>query len=190
MPSKTQKLIDLINKMPEHYIDDVLGAVNDVLDEKLRQKKAKPSACPYCRSASVSKNGHNRSKQRYRCMDCGKTFVETTGSVIHHSHFGDYIWKQAIRDALDGTSITESAERLNITRPTARSMRRNIADILDSEEAGAFLMSQSKAQSNPNNKAESKIIETYILENLKTREAMKDTSIWNDKEVLEGSGTS
>jgi AcrR family transcriptional regulator len=32
--------------------------------------------CPHCRSQQLSKNGHRRGKQCYRCKECGKQFVE------------------------------------------------------------------------------------------------------------------
>jgi len=32
--------------------------------------------CPHCQSKQLSKNGHRRGKQCYRCKDCGKQFVE------------------------------------------------------------------------------------------------------------------
>jgi len=33
-------------------------------------------SCPDCTSQNVSKNGKRGDKQRYKCKDCGKTFVE------------------------------------------------------------------------------------------------------------------
>jgi AcrR family transcriptional regulator len=34
--------------------------------------------CPHCQSEQLSKNGHRRGKQCYRCKDCGKQFVEAS----------------------------------------------------------------------------------------------------------------
>lgn len=30
--------------------------------------------CPYCKSDNITKNGHYKDIQRYKCKDCGKTF--------------------------------------------------------------------------------------------------------------------
>jgi transposase-like protein len=32
--------------------------------------------CPTCHCKQISKNGHHRGKQRYRCKCCGRQFVE------------------------------------------------------------------------------------------------------------------
>src|SRR4028119_1965527 len=33
--------------------------------------------CPTCHCEQISKNGHHRGKQRYRCKCCGRQFVES-----------------------------------------------------------------------------------------------------------------
>lgn len=33
--------------------------------------------CPHCSSTTVSKNGHRRGKQNYRCQTCGRQFIES-----------------------------------------------------------------------------------------------------------------
>lgn len=35
--------------------------------------------CPHCQSRQLTKNGHRRGKQCYRCKDCGKQFVAPGG---------------------------------------------------------------------------------------------------------------
>ena len=164
MSERTAQLVDLIHKLPERYLDEAIGAIKDIIVEK--QSRKKPSSCPHCQSSYIWKNGHNRNKQRYRCMVCEKTFVETTGSIIHNSHFGDYIWRQAIKDTLAGVSITKSAHKLNITRPTARSMRKKILGVLDSKGISVPFRPGDYI----------KDIDVYILEGLKgekTRESQK-----------------
>ena len=35
----------------------------------------------YCRSEKTHKSGKIRGKQRYKCKDCGKNFLETDGRI-------------------------------------------------------------------------------------------------------------
>ena len=32
--------------------------------------------CPKCNSTSISKNGHHRGKQRYKCFECDRQFLK------------------------------------------------------------------------------------------------------------------
>jgi len=33
--------------------------------------------CPHCQSTQTSKNGHRWGKQNYRCLNCGRQFIES-----------------------------------------------------------------------------------------------------------------
>ena len=56
--------------------------------------------CPYCSGKNVIRFGLKRGKQRFFCKDCGRTFVETTNTVMSMSHYGRDIWEaMAIRGA-------------------------------------------------------------------------------------------
>lgn len=60
----TQQIEDLlVSYLEPHVGDDRQGNVMKVM------------ICPHCRSDQLSKNGHRRGKQCYRCKDCGRQFV-------------------------------------------------------------------------------------------------------------------
>lgn len=68
-PEHRQRLIQqsedlLVSYLEPHMDGDGLGNVMKVM------------ICPHCQSNRLSKNGHRRGKQCYRCKDCGKQFVE------------------------------------------------------------------------------------------------------------------
>jgi transposase-like protein len=42
--------------------------------------------CVHCQSAHVVKNGHKDSRQRYRCLDCKRTFGPTYGTPLYGLH--------------------------------------------------------------------------------------------------------
>ncbi len=41
------------------------------------------SHCPHCACEKMSKYGFSKGVQRYKCSGCGRTFTETTGTVLH-----------------------------------------------------------------------------------------------------------
>ena len=61
-----QQIEDLMVSYLEPYIED----------NQFRYVM-KVMICPHCQSQQLSKNGHRRGKQCYRCKDCGKQFVES-----------------------------------------------------------------------------------------------------------------
>ena len=67
-------------------------------------------ACPHCGSASVIKHGTKDGKQRYRCKDCKKTFVETTNKVSHHSRLSEWQWKEIIKGMILNLSIGQISD--------------------------------------------------------------------------------
>jgi AcrR family transcriptional regulator len=60
----TQQIEDFMVSYLEPYIGD-----------KELSNVMKVMKCIHCRSEQLSKNGHRRGKQCYRCKDCGKQFV-------------------------------------------------------------------------------------------------------------------
>ena len=50
--------------------------------------------CPHCGGRLIVKNGINANgRQRYLCKDCHKSFVETSGTVLWHSHLSPEVWE-------------------------------------------------------------------------------------------------
>jgi AcrR family transcriptional regulator len=65
-----QQLTEQIEDLMVSYLEPYVG-------DKRLQDVMKVMKCIYCHSEQLSKNGHRRGKQCYRCKDCGKQFVET-----------------------------------------------------------------------------------------------------------------
>jgi AcrR family transcriptional regulator len=61
----TEQIEDLLVSYLEPYVGDKGGS-----------NVMKVMKCIHCESEQLSKNGHRRGKQCYRCKDCGKQFVE------------------------------------------------------------------------------------------------------------------
>jgi transposase-like protein len=50
------------------------------------QDTLKRPLCVHCQSTHVVKNGHKDGRQRYRCLDCKRTFGPTYGTPLYGLH--------------------------------------------------------------------------------------------------------
>lgn len=55
--------------------------------------------CPECQSTHVSKNGHKRGKQNYRCVDCGRQFVDNPKP---HRGYSDEVRRVCLTMSVNG----------------------------------------------------------------------------------------
>lgn len=134
MDSQIAKLTRLIKKLPEGRVEEVVGIVEKILEEDAT--KEIPN-CPHCEASAalVVRFGKNGSRQRYRCNSCGKYFSDGTKSAVASSRCGEAIWKQVIRDTLNGVSIDDTATSLSVTHTTAFNMRHKILSLAETAQA-------------------------------------------------------
>lgn len=132
MKTRISELIDLVKKLPEECVEDAIEYIREKAVESRKDKPKRP--CPHCKSNRVSKYGVKRGRQRYRCNECRKTFVETTNTVMYHSHSGEAVWKQVVKDTVDGVPLDETTETTGISHSTAFRMRHKVLLSLESEE--------------------------------------------------------
>ncbi len=86
-------------------------------------------ACPKCASTTFTKHGKDRSIQRYRCKDCGRTFKETVNTPLHWIHKKDkmdsYIWTMN-----NQYSIRKAAVHIEISVSTSFTWRHKLLSSL------------------------------------------------------------
>lgn len=81
--------------------------------------------CPLCSSVAICKNGNKNGKQQYRCNDCKKSFIATTGRPIHYIHDRKKFKKYA-ETIVKGLSIRAAAEYTGISKNTSFKWRKLI----------------------------------------------------------------
>lgn len=136
MSATRKTLHDLINLLSDKDLDQVesflTGFTSPALNPNANSsKRVKPCkrgiVCCYCGKQHVIGNGTTRKGvQRYRCLDCKKSFCETTGSVVEYSHQDEAVWKMVISDTIDGVSMAHTAKFTGLTKTTISSMRHKI----------------------------------------------------------------
>ena len=125
LSDKEQNLIKNLlqqNIINDHSLEDV------ITNERFKNGRV----CPNCSSVEkIVRFGKTKGGvQRYKCNNCGQTFVASTNSVISKTHYGLDVWEKYIECMLQGLSVRKSAEICGIHRNTAFIWRHKILDAL------------------------------------------------------------
>ena len=74
------------------YLSEVLKGKDPVerLINQLEQRLIDHPECPHCHSSLINRHGKVANMQRYRCKNCGKTFVATTSTPLARLRFKGY----------------------------------------------------------------------------------------------------
>jgi transposase-like protein len=155
MENKLTRLIELVQRLPVNCQDAAIEYLTKKIEES-DENEPVPS-CPHCRSGSVTKFGRVHDEQRYRCKECGKTFMRTTNTVMSQSHYGEAVWKQVICDTLAGAPLDQTVASVSISHETAFHMRHKILLSLETEEERTPTVLDGVCE----------LDETYVLESRK-----------------------
>jgi transposase-like protein len=159
-------VIGIIKELPEEYLEDAYEKLSEIKEkaETCAEKEAKTESCPHCASKAIVRNGKRHKRQAYLCRNCGKTFTQTAASAIAYSHSGETIWKEVIRDTVNGVSIDETAENLALAHSTVFNMRHKILFCVEQATLAAPVKLDGVCEAD----------ETYVLESLKGRKLPDD----------------
>jgi transposase-like protein len=157
MESILREAIELLKRLPEKGVEKALEQLRDIKAECEEEENEEIPDCPHCKSDKVVRNGHKHGKQAYLCRCCGKSFMGTTQTGLFNSHSGEAVWKQVIRDTVNGISIDETAESLELHHETIFNMRHKILFCLEQEENRNPTHLEGVCEAD----------ETYILESFK-----------------------
>lgn len=89
-------------------------------------------ACPGCGSVDIKKHGKKEGKQRYRCKDCGKTFMETANTMLYRSKLTTEQWKELIKGMVQHLSLSQIAENIGISTAGVWYNRQKVLDCMNS----------------------------------------------------------
>jgi transposase-like protein len=83
--------------------------------------------CIYCNSLNIIKHGKYKNTHRYKCKDCKKTFIPTTGTTIYYLN-KLHVFLEYYRIIMNEGPLTihEFAKRLKISPQTAFDWRHKI----------------------------------------------------------------
>jgi transposase-like protein len=159
-----KELIGLTKELPEEALEEAYETLKGLKDKAEAEKDSRPVECIRCGSVKVIRYGKRCGRQCYLCKECGKAFTEAATSAIAHSHSGKTIWKQVIRDTVDGISIDKTAEALDLSHSTVFHMRHKILYCVEQAALNAQSALEGVCEAD----------ETYVLESVKGRKIPSD----------------
>lgn len=159
MSISLKDIIGLTKEIPEECFEEAFEKLKEIKEKAEREKETKSVECLRCGSEEVVRNGKRNGRQAYLCSACGKTFVETATCAIAHCHSSKTVWKQVIRDTIDGVSIDKTAEALDLAHSTVFHMRHKILYCVEKAILDPPGMLEGVCEAD----------ETYVLESVKGR---------------------
>lgn len=157
-------IIGLTKEIPEECFEEVFEKLKKIKEKAEREAESKSVECLHCGSEKVVRNGKRNGRQAYLCNACGKSFVETATSAIAHSHSSKTVWKQVIRDTVDGISIDKTADALDLSHSTVFHMRHKILSCVEKAILNTPDLLEGVCEAD----------ETYVLESVKGRKISDD----------------
>lgn len=164
MKDTLTELMEIIKRLPEKGVEELLVKAQKIKEKEEKKAEKEPPKCPHCEEGKVVKNGKGHGKQTYLCRGCAKSFVRTTKTAMENSHYGEGVWKQVIRDTLNGVALDTTAENLQMHHETAFNMRHKIL----------YSMEMELLRNPPELTGISEADETYILECYKGKKFAED----------------
>lgn len=78
----------------------------------------RPDRCPHCDGAHIQRWGRFGRRQRFRCVDCGRTHSEFTGTAYYRLRRPE-LWSSFCRCMLESRTVRGAAERTGVHRNTS-----------------------------------------------------------------------
>jgi transposase-like protein len=159
-----KEILRLAKELPEECFEETYIKLKEIKEKAEREKEGAPVSCIRCGSDNVVRNGKQNGRQAYLCKDCHKGFVETSTSAIAHTHSSATVWKQVIRDTIDGISIDKTADSLELAHSTVFNMRHKILCCVEQDIIDSHIEMEGVCE----------VDETYVLESVKGRKIAED----------------
>ncbi len=94
---------------------------------KLYKENLRVTNCPYCNSTKFKKHGKYKFTHRYKCKDCRRTFLPSSGTSIHYIHKKDLFIEYAEVLKKEGLySVKKMSKRFDISKLTSFDWRHKI----------------------------------------------------------------
>jgi len=123
IPAQFTKLMTELENLTDsqvRYIEKWLKGTDSTsqLISELEERTVEKPECPHCHSSLINRHGKVNKMQRYRCKNCGKTFVATTATPLARLRYKE-LWLDYIRCMLDSKVLRECAKECGINLKTS-----------------------------------------------------------------------
>jgi transposase-like protein len=116
------KLLKQLEELTAAQAEKVLAALRqqgaqDSVRQIIEQRQATPK-CPHCGAAHIRRYGKEHGLQRYRCVDCGRTFNALTGTPLARLRKKE-CWSSFTGSLQQSHSVREAARRAGVAKNTS-----------------------------------------------------------------------
>ncbi len=101
---------------------------NSQVIRELEQRVTDSPECPHCHSSLINRHGKTNDMQRYRCKNCLKTFVATTGTPLARLRYKEQ-WVNYMKCMLDSKVLRVCAKECGIDLKTAFRWRHRFLEL-------------------------------------------------------------
>jgi len=128
-----RKLIEQLSELTDSqstYVEKLLQGTDSSsqIIRDLEQRIIDNPECPHCHSSLINRHGKVNNMQRYRCKNCLKTFVATTGTPLARLHYKEQ-WGHYIKCMLDSKVLRVSAKECGINLKTSFRWRHRFLEL-------------------------------------------------------------
>ncbi|OZT11059.1 IS1595 family transposase [Priestia aryabhattai] len=128
--SKNEQL-EMFKAIKQDLFPEPKNDISKMVGEVRETRFSNGLACIQCGSMSVKRNGKYRSRQRYLCKDCGKSFNDMTGSPLSGTKY-PHKWLEYYKIMIEWLSLPKIAKELDIHISTAFYWRHKILNAIRS----------------------------------------------------------
>ena len=148
------EITDLKNDFDREFFEKT--GSKDALHQVIKKERKQPHFCDECGSLHIVKNGKTSTKrQKYRCVDCGKSCSDTYKSISASSKKPYHIWEAFIICMMNGFSLRKTSSLIDISTPTAFHWRHKVMEAMKNYDKNRKLQENIQMD------------ETYFLLNMK-----------------------
>lgn len=86
--------------------------------------------CPNCNSEILNKNGKYRGRQRFICLDCGKSFTTFSNTLFDSTKLSYDKWVVIITGILNNRKLSEISDKVNVSTISLSKIRIELLKLL------------------------------------------------------------
>lgn len=134
----SSEILENIDDVSFEELFQLKESINQIIETKskllLTNESEQVEKCPHCQSDKIILWGNYKEKKRFRCKDCSRTFIPTTGTVFCNlKNVSKFIYYLTIMFTEGFISTEQIAARVGVSQRTSFEWRQRLSISLKDE---------------------------------------------------------
>ena len=130
--------LDAVNGMTAGQAEKMARAIEgrgdlDEVHALIESSFERDKKCPHCGKTHLQRWSKSSGLQRWKCMDCGKTFNALTGTPLARMRKREQ-WLNFARTLLQSLSVREAAKRCSVSKSTSFAWRHRFLEFMNKRQ--------------------------------------------------------